>query len=399
MANSNIGQILKNVVLDFTPGTKAKADEVNKNFDEVQKHVDTILSLGWHRFVDTAGSELAASYEASNKISVPDDQTTIFTRGMYIRIEQNTGGTKHFILRKVEYDSANSKTNLTLDGVLGAVLANESIDNPVYSTGQNPYGLPDSKERQLERAKGWSRLTDNEGNLVDVQFVSSNAPKYKVETTTSVDITDVISLDMKFRLEQSTGGTKYGTIVTSPTVNGNGRTEFEILSTSTIANETINNSVYSTSSTPHGWNEPTLGADLEITSTKSISASTVTTVDWDNSTFDPYGIASTANDEFTVPIDGNYTLSFGFGLEDIGQESRVIFRPLINGSTFNGMETFRGFDAVANGTSRDVNLNAGDKIKFEVFHTDSDAATLVNQSSNGNRETFATVVYRGPIFI
>jgi len=71
--------------------------------------------------------------------------TNHFSAGMRLRVNQTTGGTKYFIITRVEYSDPN--TLLYLFGGTDYDLANEAINSPYYSVVKAPYGMPLSPEK------------------------------------------------------------------------------------------------------------------------------------------------------------------------------------------------------------------------------------------------------------
>lgn len=91
--------------------------------------------------------------------------------------------------------------------------------------------------------QNWNDLVSE----VTLTYSSADAPVYTVST--SEDLTDLISLGMRLRLTQSTGGTKYFIVVaiTNSTIKLYGGTDY------TLANEAITSPVFSSAKVPFGF--------------------------------------------------------------------------------------------------------------------------------------------------
>lgn len=81
------------------------------------------------------------------------DQTTKYYVGQRIKLTQATGGTKYFIITKVEYSAPN--TVITMYGGTDYNLENEAISSPYYSLMKAPAGFP------LSPLKWTVEVTDN----------------------------------------------------------------------------------------------------------------------------------------------------------------------------------------------------------------------------------------------
>jgi len=390
MANNNIGEKLIDKIINFTAGTQAKAGEVNENFDKTQTHVDAILSLGWHRMVDSEGSDLTASHEGDEKISVPDNQEDMYSSGMFIRIDQTTGGTKYFVMNDVTFDSQNSKTNITLDGRGTYTVANESIDNPVFSTVSNPYEIPAEISGNVQgqyatKDIGWALMADSSGTLQQFEFVSSNTITDTLQTANAVDVTDIISKGMKIKFTQSTGSNpKHAWIVTSPTVNGNSKTEFEILTTYSVTNNTISDSKVGIMDNPFGWDQPNPGARIYLGSDQSVSDDTDTKVAIDSTrsaSDDPFGMFNSSNNSITTSVESAYWYIEGAIFHhDGGGKLKAYFGFVFTGDSSKNRGEQRHDDGNTNFESTNitsrpfdyVGLGKGDEITLEGRNQTSD---------------------------
>lgn len=81
------------------------------------------------------------------------DRTTKYYPGMKIKLTQATGGTKFFIITKV--DLVSSDTHITVYGGTDYNLENESISSPYYSLMKSPAGFP------LDPTKWTVEVTDS----------------------------------------------------------------------------------------------------------------------------------------------------------------------------------------------------------------------------------------------
>jgi hypothetical protein len=194
---------------------------------------------------------------------------------------------------------------------------------------------------------GWYILAQANGTTEDLEFVSASAPTFTVQTANTVDITNVISKGMKIRVEQSTGGTKYGWIITDPFVNGNNKTEFEVYTSKhySIENESINNPVFSVEANPYGWPPKKLGTDpnhMGITLTlRSDQNNTVGASDarekvpFNLTVRDEAGTTDVSNDQIQVPVNGIYRLAaYCKHVEaNVGAMYSAYIRELKNGSS------------------------------------------------------------------
>jgi len=86
--------------------------------------------------------------------TVPGDKTSKYSAGMRLRLSQNTGGTKYFIILKLVYSSPN--TTFTVYGGTDYNLENEAISSPAFSACKAPVGFP------LDPSKWTVRVTDNQ---------------------------------------------------------------------------------------------------------------------------------------------------------------------------------------------------------------------------------------------
>lgn len=96
----------------------------------------------------------ASADDPTFTFTISGDKTTKYSAGMRIRVSQSTGGTKYFIITKVEYSSPN--TTITVFGGTDYNLENETISSPYYSLVKAPYGFP------LDPAK-WSVVLSDTG--------------------------------------------------------------------------------------------------------------------------------------------------------------------------------------------------------------------------------------------
>jgi hypothetical protein len=133
-------------------------DKINDNFSIV-----TELSVGWLSSGESwsYGSADAPTYT----ITVPNNATTKYSVGMRIKLTQATGGTKYFIITKVE------ATTLTVYGGTDYALVNEAITAPCYSTQKAPFGFP------LDPAK-WSE----EYTATAQEVITCNGGSWTVST-------------------------------------------------------------------------------------------------------------------------------------------------------------------------------------------------------------------------
>ena len=236
---------------------------------------------------------------------------------------------------------------------------------------------------------GWHRLVDDQENSIGLDFVSASAPTYKVETSSAVNITNIISKGMKIRVEQNTGGTKYGWIITDPTVNTNSKTEFEILTTSTIQNEAINNPCFSATESPHGFadNEPQqIYARVNRGSDQNLPADSEVTLNLDNTFSDPYGLTDFNNSRIIIPFSGFWALKVTFtvdGIKDNGARTRV--DTILNNDTNKrstgwemrwGNDGSLGADVISTTVNNSFRVSKNDDVRVLMYCDDSNGVNI-----------------------
>jgi len=111
-----------------------------------------------------------------------------------------------------------------------------------------------------------------------------------------------------------------------------------------------------------------------------------------NTFYDPFGIIDTGNNQFKVPVKGEYELEITFtvsGISDNGARVRV--DPLVNGNRLNGFEqrwgnsgSF-GADVISTTAGEPIKLNAGDTVNFKAFCSNSSDTTFRGGDSDANR--------------
>ena len=94
------------------------------------------------------------TYESSDDptytFTIEENSTGTYSRGMRLKLDQSTGGTKHFILTDISF--SGSSTTVTVYGGTDYDLENERISNPYYSIMKAPFGFPLSPIKWTEEA-------------------------------------------------------------------------------------------------------------------------------------------------------------------------------------------------------------------------------------------------------
>ena len=109
--------------------------------------VENLLG-GW---ISADAMTYASADDPTYTMTCTGDKTSKYQAGQKIKLSQSTGGTKYFIVTKVEYSSS---TTLTLYGGTDYNLEDEAISTPFYSIAKAPFGFP------LDPTK-WTVLTSD----------------------------------------------------------------------------------------------------------------------------------------------------------------------------------------------------------------------------------------------
>lgn len=113
----------------------------------------TASSIGFiNGWIPADGMTYGSADDPTYTMTCTGDKTTTYYAGQKIKLTQVTGGTKYFIITKVEY---SSNTTLTLYGGTDYNLENEAITSPHYSLVRAPAGFP------LDPTKWTVELKDN----------------------------------------------------------------------------------------------------------------------------------------------------------------------------------------------------------------------------------------------
>lgn len=124
-------------------------------------------SIGW-----TASGE-SWTYASATSINVPTGALSKYSKGMLIKLDQTTGGTKYFYITDV------ADTLLTIAPLQADVLENEAITATSYSTVAQPIGAPVATLKPADIAafsvrKDTNQATGTGGGLVEVTWQSKN---------------------------------------------------------------------------------------------------------------------------------------------------------------------------------------------------------------------------------
>lgn len=99
--------------------------------------VANFIQGGW---ISADTMTYASADDPTYTMTCSGDKTTTYYAGQKIKLTQSTGGTKYFIVTKVEYSNPN--TTITMYGGTDYNLENEAITNPYYSIVKAPFGFP-----------------------------------------------------------------------------------------------------------------------------------------------------------------------------------------------------------------------------------------------------------------
>lgn len=128
----------------FSPNTQIKSAQVNANFDHLSgyaeaehnpdgTHTGALVWDGWQ----PAG--VTFTYASATSLTINGmDVRNIFPPGTRIRLTQNTGGTKYFV---VYTNSFSTNTTLNFIPTTSYTLANEAIATPLYAY-DTPFDWP-----------------------------------------------------------------------------------------------------------------------------------------------------------------------------------------------------------------------------------------------------------------
>lgn len=260
------------------------------------------------------------------------------------------------------------------------IIVDESTGQTKRITVANLVGIPDIG--WTATAENWAYSSWNSATNVAVITVPSNA-------------TTKYSVGMLVRFSQSTGGTKYGRILsvasTSLTVWMPGYT---------FNNETVSTPVYSALAQPYG-----APADLSTanpyrfsaykSASSTISDTTATDVVFNTEYYDKNANYNSTTGVFTAPVTGLYQFSFLVTLMGNGTGTNMMwdsYAELVkNGSSYvnvrmnqydNGYQNIIGLHWTG-----ELELTAGDTIKVRAYG-DTANGTAPNVSGGGNLNGF-----------
>jgi hypothetical protein len=91
---------------------------------------------GW---VEADSMTYASADDPTFALTITGDKSTTYGVGMRIKLTQSTGGTKYFVITKVD---VSTNTTLTLYGGTDYNLEDEAITSPYYSPVKAPLGFP-----------------------------------------------------------------------------------------------------------------------------------------------------------------------------------------------------------------------------------------------------------------
>ena len=220
--------------------------------------------------------------------------------------------------------------------------------------------------------------------LPDVGWIASgetwsysawNSTLKQATITVQTDATTKYSTDMLVRFAQSTGGTKYGRIVTVAAT-----TLTVWMPGYTFNNEAITSPVYSVQATPYGVPSDLRNAVMykfSVYLNNAANANAFVRLPFDAALFDTNSNVDlvTNKGRFTAPVTGYYHF-------DIGYEISGVSDATLNGNTIykNGAEYQRGAFITTGGggnqglgMSVNMALTAGDYIEPYVYHPTSKA--------------------------
>lgn len=95
--------------------------------------------IGNNGWISADAMTYASADDPTYTLTVSGDKSTTYQAGQRIKLTQSTGGTKYFIVTKVE---VSGDTTLTLYGGTDYNLENEAVSNPYYSPVKAPFGFP-----------------------------------------------------------------------------------------------------------------------------------------------------------------------------------------------------------------------------------------------------------------
>jgi hypothetical protein len=159
--------------------------------------------------------------------------------------------------------------------------------------------------------------------VTDVSLTYSSASSPIFIVSTSSDLTGTVSLGMRLRVTQSTGGTKYFIVVaiSSSTITLYGGTDY------VLNNEAINSPVFSAAKVPFGFNIDPLKWTVSVTDTSQQTQATPSQNTW-------YNLGSLS---LAVPI-GSWSIEY-FVTPYISKVSTAVIEGRITLSTTNNSET------------------------------------------------------------
>lgn len=147
------------------------------------KDLVSIPDYGWSAAGETWTYSAWDSTNRLATITVPTDATTKYSVGMYVRFSQSTGG--------VKYGRITSVAATTLIVYVGSAytLNNEAISGSVYSSGNQPYGLPQSVRQNEVSADMLATNAIKLGYAQITGSVSTTSATYVQATGLSVTFT------------------------------------------------------------------------------------------------------------------------------------------------------------------------------------------------------------------
>ncbi len=130
-------------IYPHAPTAKATGSDIDTGTDDsktvTSKAIaDSLIQSGWTPARETWTYVSADDPTYTFKISGVD-LTGKYSPGMRIKLTQNTGGTKYFIITAVAF---STDTTITVYGGTDYDLNNEAISSPYYSTQKAPQGFP-----------------------------------------------------------------------------------------------------------------------------------------------------------------------------------------------------------------------------------------------------------------
>lgn len=120
--------------------------------------------------------------------------------------------------------------------------------------------------------------------------------------------------------------------------------------------------------------EPGEAADVAeaiLSVEQSVSASTVTKIQFDSENFDPNNNFDTTNHQYVAPADGLYSADARFRLQNVSSGDRVYGQIFVNGSDAAFYEDYANAIRQSIGLSSLLKLSAGDVVDVRMFSSAS----------------------------